>query len=550
MTLNRRHFLAGIAALAVAGSSGLLSGCGSDSGDDKAVDLDSKRTGAMDDYGPNGQFTATQPLTFTMLYSDHPNYPYRKDWLLWSEMAKRTSVTITPTIVPLSDYEQKRSLVIGAGDAPEIIAKTYPGQETPFVTSGAILPVSAYVDLMPNYTQKIKDWQLEANVDQLRQKDGEYYVLPGLHEAPWQDYTMAMRTDVLEELGLSSPATWDDFRDVLRAIKKKYPDRYPLSDRFSESGTPAGNLMSIVAMTFGTHAGWGWTPQQWDADAEKFTFTGTSPQYKDFVTYMHSLAEEKLIDPESFTQSDDSAIQKFVTGRSFAISTNAQALVNDYRSALADNVKGATVAKITLPAGPVGSVIPGTTQLENGIMINGKATEREDFVALMQFIDWLFYSPAGNDFTKWGVEGTTYTKQGDKYVLDKGISFIDINPDAPKHLQKDFGFSGGNFAYGGSTNLLQSTFSEEELAFQAEMLKKETLPLDPPAPLDELDQEQATLLATPLKDFVGQMTLRFVLGQRDLSEWDAYVSEVEAKGAQKYLDMINTAQQDYAKDHG
>ncbi|MBM7331567.1 hypothetical protein JS562_53115, partial [Agrobacterium sp. S2] len=83
---------------------------------------------------------------------------------------------------------------------------------------------------------------------------------------------------------------------------------------------------------------------------------------------------------------------------------------------------------------------------------------------MMQFIDWLWYSDEGQEFTKWGVEGTTYTKESDgTRVLDPEIDFVGMNPDAPLHLQKDFGFSGGNFAYGGTSELLWSTFSEDEV---------------------------------------------------------------------------------------
>lgn len=544
MTLTRRQLLGALGALAVAGT---ITGCGKDDGPAK---LEDQRAGAMDSYDPGAQFRAAEPLTFGLLYSDSPNYPLKKDWLLWSELTKRTNVTLEPTVIPQSDYEQKRSLVIGAGDAPAIIAKTYQGQEAPFVASGVILPVSKYLDLMPNYTKLVQDWDLQANVDQLRQEDGEYYVLPGLHEDPWQDYTLAVRTDVMKELNLSTPKTWDEFADMLKKIKERYPDSYPLSDRFSETGTPAGNLMNIVAMTYGTHAGWGFNAAQWDAASDAFVFTGTSPQYKEFVTFMHSLVADKLLDPESFTQDDDSAIQKFVTGKSFVISTNAQTITNDYRGPLADNVKGGTVAKLPLPAGPAGNVIPGTTQLENGLMISSSAAEEDNFVAMMQFVDWLWYAPAGQEFVKWGVEGVTYTKQGDKYVLDKDIDYVGIHPDAPKHLQKDFGFAGGVFAYGGSTKLLESTFSEEELAFQAEMAKKELLPLDPPHPLTEGERERATLLETPLEDFVSQATLQFVLGRRDLSEWDAYVAEVDAKGTKDYMDLVNKAYTRFRDAHG
>jgi putative aldouronate transport system substrate-binding protein len=546
--MKRTHTMT---AVAVATGMLALAACGSGgaSDDDTGAAL-ANDAGSMADYGVGDQFTATEPLSFPILYSDHPNYPIQDDWMLWQEIEERANVTLEPTVVPMSDYEQKRSLLVGAGDAPLILPKTYPGQEAAFVSSGAILPVSDYIDLMPNFKDKVERWGLDANLDTLRQEDGKYYVLPGLHEAVWQDYTIAVRTDIMEELGLEQPKDWDEFRDMLAAMKAAYPDVYPLSDRFSIP-TPTGNLLNLLGMTYGTSAGWGYANQQWDEEAGEFVFPGTTDEYREMVEYLHGLVEDGLVDPESFTQDDDSAIQKLANGKSFAISTNAQTLVNDYRPALAATLPDAEISKIRLPAGPAGDVVSGTSLLENGLMISSDAKDDENFVAMMQFIDWLWYSDEGQEFAKWGVEGTTYTKDADgTRVLDPGIDFIGLNPGAPKHLQKDFGFSGGVFAYGGTTDLLWSTFSDEEVAFQESMADKEVLPLQPPFPFDEIEREQATLLETPLKDTVQQGTLQFVLGQRDLSEWDAYVAEIEAKGSTQYIELVNAAHERYAEANG
>ena len=35
-----------------------------------------------------------------MLYNN-PGYPLKEDWLFWSELTKRTNVTLEPTVVPL-----------------------------------------------------------------------------------------------------------------------------------------------------------------------------------------------------------------------------------------------------------------------------------------------------------------------------------------------------------------------------------------------------------------------------------------------------------------
>jgi putative aldouronate transport system substrate-binding protein len=43
-------------------------------------------------------------------------------------------------------------------------------------------------------------------------------------------------------------------------------------------------------------------------------------------------------------------------------------------------------------------------------MISTKARDSKNFVAMMQFIDWLWYSDAGQEFAKWGVQGVTFNK--------------------------------------------------------------------------------------------------------------------------------------------
>ncbi|MDG4781873.1 extracellular solute-binding protein [Micromonospora sp. WMMD961] len=525
----------------------LTTACSEDPGESK--DLSENRVGAMANYGVGDQFKATEALSFSTLYNNHTFYPLKEDWLFWSELTKRTNVTIDPVAVPLSDYEQKRSLLIGAGDAPLIIPKTYHPQEDAFVSSGAILPVSDYLDLMPNLKEKITKWNLKPEIDNLRQADGKFYLLPGLHEKPTQDYTVLVRTDIMQELNLPTPKTWDDLYTVLKAMKAKYPNVYPYSDLFSKPN-PTGALLGILGSSHGTYAGWDFQHATWDPTAKKFTYTGSSEQYKQVVTYLHKLVAEGLLDPESFTQTDDQARQKLANGKSFVVTGNAQTLVNNHRPDLAKTLPNARMAKIPLPMGPTGEVNP-FPRLENGIMISSKARESKNFVAMMQFIDWLWYSDAGLEFARWGVEGTTFTKDASgKRSLIPDVDFLGLNPKAPKHLQKDFGFQNGVFAYGGSPDLVRGFFSPEELEFQKVMDARKPREVPPPRPFTDEEREQVSLWETPLKDFVTQNTLKFALGQRPLTEWDAYVAELKAKNSEQYIDLVNKAYERFQKKNG
>jgi putative aldouronate transport system substrate-binding protein len=541
--ISRRQALIGLGALTF-----VVTGCGGDEAPKKAADSANK-AGAMAGYAAGQQFKATEAVTFDILHLNNPFYPLKSDWLLWQELTKRTNVTLKPVEVPLSDYEKKRGLLVGSGQAPLIIPKTYHPSEEAFVASGAILPVSDYLDLMPNFKEKIAKWQLEPELNTLRQADGKFYLLPGIHESPWVDYSLAVRTDILEKHGLEIPKTWDELYTVLKALKKEYPDKYPMTDRWGVP-TPGGNLLKLVAQAYGAKGGWEYQHAIWDSAAGKFAYCGAMPQYKQMIEYLRKLVDEKLLDPESFTQQDEQAKQKFNSGKSFVISTNAQSMINDYRPTLTKLVPDAKIVKIPVPMGPVGEY-KIQTRLENGVMISKKALENKNFVAMMQFVDWLWYSDQGQEFAKWGVEGTTYTKDASgKYALAKDVDFVGLNAGAPKHLQKDFGFSNGVFAYGGPLKLVQSTFSEEELEFQNVMNARKLWPVDPPRPFNDVEREQATLWETPLKDFVTQQTLKFILGERDLSEWDAYVKELEGKNMTAYMNLVNTAYERFKKEHG
>ena len=548
--ITRRRFLGatgGLTALALAGCTTHTPGS-----DPNAGNLSGNRVGAMAKYTVGDQFKATRPLTLTIMMLSNPGYPYNAHWPFFTDLAKMTNVSLTPTVVPLTDYNQKVGVMIGAGDAPMIIPKTYHPAEQQFVSSGAILPVSDYLDLMPNFTATVNKWNLHGDIDQLRQADGKFYLLPGLHQDVWVDYSIAVRTDVLRQHGLAIPRTWDDVTSVLRALKAAFPGRYPMSDRWSSTppGPGANNLLAILSAAYNTQAGWNYQHTTWDRQRNEFVYTGAMDEYRQMCQFLHNWVAEGLLDPESFTQSDTQAEQKFANGDSFVISANAQEVVNTYQKSLAGTT-GATVEKIPVPIGPAGPVKAGS-RLENGVMISSAARKSKDFVAMMQFVDWLWYSDAGKLFAKWGVPGVTYTGNVDKgtFRLAPNVTWAGLNPSGKQNLQVTYGFFNGVFAYGGSTALLNSQFPAQELAFQKVMDARRTLPLPPPAPLSAQDQQQTTLWGTSLQDYVNQQTLRFILGRRPLSDWDAYVAELKGKNSDRYVDIVNKAYRTFKQQHG
>lgn len=551
MALTRRR-MTGAAALAAAAvvltacSSGGDGGQGTDGPDGSAEPAlidESQMVGAMEDYDVGVTFQATEPIDFSLLYRDHPNYPVQEDWSVFQHLEEDQGVTFDLTVVPLADWDQKKALLVSAGDAPEIISVTYPGQETQFVSGGALLPVSDYFEYMPNFTQKVQDWGLEAEIETLRQSDGKIYMLPGIREVPDVQYTVVIREDLFENAGITEdPATWDEFAEQLAAVKEANPElSYAMSDRWTDT-TTLGSFLNVMAPTFGTSAGWGYSNTWYDHDAGEFVFTGGSDAYRDLLTYAHGLVEQGLLDPE-VTQSDDQAVQKFVSGDAAAISGNTQ-VIAEYRTKLADAGVDAPIRLITIPDGPYGSYLAGS-QLSSGLMLSSEVADSPNLLALLQFVDWLYYSDEGIEFAQWGVEGETYTRaeDGTRTLLDD-IGWNALNPDAERKLNTDFGYSNGVFllANGSSQELLQSMMTEEIATWTEEVLaSKEIMPVAPAARLDEMELETTSLLDSQLRDAVQAATAAFITGQRPLSDWDAYVAEMEGLGATQLVDTYNAA---------
>ena len=548
-TRKRAAAAASVAVLALT----LTAACSSDGGssDDPSASSssgipDAQRVGAMDDFQVGTEFVATEPVTFSALYRDHPNYPLNEDWLFFSQLKEKNKVSFDLTSAPLSDWDAKKSLIISSGDAPDLIPVTYSGQETQFVSGGALLPISDYVQYMPNFQKRVEDWDLQPYIDNLEQADGKYYMLPGLYESPQPQYSIAIRQDVWEKSGITEdPKTWDDFKDDLETLKAANPGVWPMSDRWSQNnGSPLGATLNIAAPNFGTMAGWGFGNGLWyDQDDKTYSYAPTTDGYKELVEYFHSLVEDGLLDPESVTQDDDTAIQKFGSGQSLAISGNTQE-ITVYGKTFTD--AGNTAAKVHLirvPEGPAGDNVAAGSRAASGFMLSSKAAEHPNFLALLQFIDWLYYSDQGIEFAKYGVEGTTFTKDGDTRTLAPDVDWNGVNPAGTKKLNADFGFSNGVFmpANGSTDELIQGLNTEATNAFIETMSSKEELPLAPTAALDEMQQEQVTLWQSALNDSVLQNTAAFIVGSRPMSEWDAWMTELKGLNVDQYVDTYNQA---------
>lgn len=525
------------------------------------------------DYEYGEHFYSEEPVTYTMMFNDNPAYPMKDTWQtegIFKAIEEATNVKLELTIVDNSNYNDKVSLAVSSGDSPYIIPKVY--DEKPYVTGGGIIPVSDWVQYMPNYSAFVEEYSMQPELETLRQADGKYYRLAGLKETALQDYTFLIRKDIFDAAGydvttLEDDWTWEEFADVLKGVKAYMVEQgmceendYIWSDMWcgATSGYGQGGcLLNLLGASYGLHTGWGITTNYglvYNAETDSFESGNTSEAYKEAYSVIQDLVRSKVLDPETWTQEDETAMNKFYRGETAIITTNRAQYVAQEEGITEQLGEGNfELYRIVTPVGN-NNYQAENQRLECGVCISSRALDElgeADFIKMMRFVDWLWYSEEGQTLTKWGIEGETYTVSEDgTYSLTPGYYCgglsIAKTADDQVDMREELGYACGNFMYGGNTKLLTSNFSADLQEFyDRQNSYRELRPLDPTVAFDDIDMEQATLWGTPLTDTQNTWTNRFAMDQADVeADWDQYVSEVEAQNLQNLIDLYNETYQE------
>ncbi|MBO5116300.1 MAG: extracellular solute-binding protein, partial [Treponema sp.] len=345
-------------------------------------------------FGEEQTFRSDEKVNYSIFFSDASWYPKLETWEtegVFKDIEDLTNVHLDITSFDSGDYNQKVNLAINSGSSAYIIPKIY--SEDQYVAGGGVVAVSDYTQYMPNFTAFVEKYDMSADLDTIRQSDGKFYRLPGLHQAALQDYTIMVREDIFEAAGynvreLEKDWTWETLHDVLVGVKKYMVSQgmisesdYIWSDLWcGESGKgTGGNLLKLMGSSYNVLSGWAIEGSnggiKFDYDKNEFYSSSISEDYKKFIKVANSFVKDGILDPETFTQSDDTANNKFYNGKTVIKSTNRSSMSNDVASI--NKILGEGKAKVYVTAYPSGTTknLAETSRLECGVMIAQKALD-------------------------------------------------------------------------------------------------------------------------------------------------------------------------------
>lgn len=486
-------------------------------------------------------FTASAedaPVEISLYYSDNATLPFKADWMTIKTIEEKYNVKLTFEPIPIADYTTKVGLALSTGEnAPDVILGTSTaGQNASLVLNGAAVPISDYSDWTPNFNARVAEFGLEDSVKQLELGDGKRYYMPQLFDKPFYDGGLILREDYLTAKGFAAPKTFDDLYEILKAYKADYPDSYPLTTIVA-ARVLFRMTMPSFGISLGSNGATGTHTLSWDYDKKEYFAGAISEQYKTFITYFHKLYAEGLLDPE-MTQDATSTSQKLATGKSMATYAYYDQIGGWTQ---ASEIEGFKLNMYPVLAGPAGAHHQPKNSTGSGIMFPIGTANRSDFEQVVRKIDEIFFSEEAAKIWCIGVEGVTYTMDGDtiKYNDDITSSADGIY----KYMQNAYGCGCDGLQVVWYNAREMTKYDENYATINAEVAAMpDSIQYVPATPsFDDVTAEDASLLQTTLADAWEVWNDAFLTGKKDITaDWDAYVKDMTDKGINNFLTIYNT----------
>lgn len=467
----------------------------------------------------------------TVMVSSHGSYPYDENWKIWQYVKEAMGGKIT--IEPIMDnWATKVSLIMASRDKlPDVFHIPTKVDVDKYALDGPFISILDNLDKLPNF----KQW-MDSNADSAeyinshRAGDGNVYQFPsyGLHTIN-NIRTWLYREDIFKQNNLQAPKDWNELYEVGKKLKEIYPDSYPIANR------EAMNKLNI----FGPQ----WKPYMqnkfyYDYNASKWSYGIVEDEFKQMFMFYKKLYDEGLLPVNLLTMNS--------TDWRTIIANNKGFIFNDYtiridmfqEPARKEN-PNFTLTPIEPPKGLTASasnLMPKTNSEYTGYVICNTGNEKR-IASAMKYVDW-FYSKEGSELVSWGKEGETYK------VVDGKKQFI----------LDDKGTPARNLYGVGTYGLYQVVdVASNEALYTPENVEKSHLVLnwleDKFNPYEWLSLNEAevmvkTNIEVNIDNFVNENLAKFFLGERPMSEWDAFVKQIYDMGLN---DMLGIYEQAYKR---
>ena len=482
-----------------------------------------------------------EPTTLSYFVADDSNAAIMTtDWNdneFYQEMERRTGVHLEFEMVSSADYQTNFNLMIASGNLADMIyvgASYYAEGVDAAIDDGYFLDLTDLVDeYMPNYEKvRTSDVQYELLSTTDSGRLGAVYELRQSKQGPWLG--LWIRQDWLDDLGLETPVTFDDYHEVLTAFKNEKGATAPLILNFSgsdgEFGTMSGGLNVL---------------NSWQLDETgKVNFGPYMDAWKEYVTIMHQWYTEGLIDPDFMATDERTAdMAKVVTGAS-GLFAALYTMPSVYEAASEDpNMNLAPVNPPVMNEGDEGHIRLRDSYTSGNTAISA---DSENWEVALRWLDYL-YTDEGALLANYGVEGDTFEfdENGKPVFTDKILN----NENGWTMTQTVASYlcpSAGIANWSDWTRELAGVPEKDQACYDVWSEFSDDWRLPSSVTLTQDESTERAALYADISTIVKEQTAQFISGALDIeSNWDAYISALEASGMERAIEITQAAYDRY-----
>jgi len=456
------------------------------------------------------------PVKLTMMVQNHPAFPLKEEWLIWKLHEENANVDLKVSTYQ-GNWWEAIPLVVASGDMPDLMwmpsgsSITYGGQ-------GALVDFLEHLNKMPNMKAFMDKYPEE--VAPLLSVDGKMYMHPS-HGSYGQYSSMYLyRKDIFDKHQLILPNTYEELYATMKKLKELYPESNPFY-------FPGLDEFGRLGLSLGIHYDFFYDP-----DSKTVKYGPSESNYKYLLDFVANAYKDRLI-PMEFGNLNFQKLQEMLTNNKTFIyyGWESETGIDELTPVMRESNPEFTLAFMPPVAGPDGKRYNARQSLVGEGLT--AATTSKNIEAALAYIDYLFTEKA-KEAVSWGQEGVTFkVADGKKQYLPAVLS--------QANASINFGLrTSGNMAWVDEESL-QALKSEQARAAYEEGLNY-LAPMSQLPPLTKDENDNISLKRSAVKKYSAQEISKFVLGEKNLREWDAYIAELKKLGLDEILKKYNDAE--------
>ena len=433
--------------------------------------------------------------------------------------------------------DEKFNLMIAANDYCDIIgiSSNYSTGTEGAIDDEVIVDIREDLEeYAPNYMNLLKSNQ-KAYLNMLTDSGKMGCIAQLLKKAGTENMGMIIRKDWLTEAGMNDePDTLEAMEQYLQYAKDTYGAYAYL--QYGGQDTDWASAFNVNPGGFMVKDG-------------TIVHAYTTPEYQDYLAQMNDWYKKGFFNDDFYNDTDITMVRYDMANDLCSFVDYSAAGISDIYDMNPANTAMELMA-IHYPKAPgVEDIHVG---FDSQLIKNGDTwaitTACDDYIPLLQLVNWL-YSEEGQFMYNWGEEGVSfeYGPDGEPHWTDLIIN----NPDGLSYM-----FATYKYASGQATTFFPGVFDMEKGFYdpkpgQLEALDTLSELTDGAWIIDrgvqiplELQTEYASL-TTEMSTYADGEILKFILGDRDLSTYDDFLSTVQSMGLDRITEIEQQAYDTY-----